>query len=78
LEIPPTLDESQQVFCLEYSELGIDIYASAREELDLLLWEEIDVLWRNYALEDSRNLTQDAQELKMNLLAKIEEIDHAA
>ncbi len=77
LEIIPTLDESQQVFCLEYSELGIDVYASTREELDFLLEAEIDVLWRNYALADDKELTPDAQELKDRLLGIIEEIRNA-
>ncbi|MBS1912741.1 MAG: hypothetical protein JST22_12205 [Bacteroidetes bacterium] len=78
LEITPTLDESQQVICLEYEPLGIDIYASTRDELDTLIYEELDVLWRNYALEDPRNLSLDARELKSKLLAAIEEIGHAA
>jgi hypothetical protein len=77
IEISPTLDDSQQVFCLEHEPLGIDIYASTREELDMLLWEEIDVLWRNYAVEDSDRLTPDAQELKQYLLEAIEEINNA-
>ncbi len=77
LEITPTLDDSQQVFCLEYEPLGIDMYASTREELEVLIYEELDVLWRNYAIEDPRHLSLDAQELQTELLAAIEEIDNA-
>jgi hypothetical protein len=77
VELIPSLDDSRQVLYLECERLGIDVHASTREELDLLLWEEIDVLWRNYALEDARNLTPDAQQLKRNLLEAIEEIAHA-
>jgi len=78
IEITPTLDDGYQVFCLEYTLLGIDVYASTREELDALLSEEIDVLWRNCAREDLSNLTLDARQLKDQLLDAIEEINNAA
>lgn len=77
LEITPAFDDSRQVFCLQYERLGIDVYATTREELDSLLSDEIDVLWRNYAREDPSDLTLDAQQLKIYLIEAIEEIDNA-
>ncbi len=77
LELTPVLDESQQVLCLVYPELGIDICVTTRDELDIALREEIDFLWRNYALEDSAMLTADAVEVKKRLLQTIEEVPYA-
>ena len=37
LELTPELDETQQFFCLETPEMGIDVYAYTRDQLDLEL-----------------------------------------
>jgi hypothetical protein len=78
-ELIPTLDETQQLMCLVDAALGIDVFASTREELVTLLQEELDVLWRNYAREDDDNaLTPGAQRLKAALAEAIEEVPNAA
>ena len=74
LKLQPELDESQQLICLEYLELGIDVYAFTREELVELLESEIEFLWRMYALADDERLTLKAAELKHNLLNTLEEV----
>lgn len=52
---------------------GNTIEDSRQELLDFFL-----SLWRNYALEDDRNLTAGAQALKLQLLALVETVDQIA
>jgi hypothetical protein len=78
LLLTPALDETEQLLCLSDPTLGIDICAPTREELDVALHEEIDVLWRNYALADTvQPMTDAAASLKQRLVEAIEE-RHAA
>lgn len=77
--LEPELDETKQLICLQEPNLGIDIYAFTRDELDEVLSAEIDALWRNYAMEEDDKLTPQAQELKRNLKDALqEEITSAA
>lgn len=39
-------------YVLEYPELGIYLVHSSIEGLDVLLFEELDIIWRQYVLED--------------------------
>lgn len=78
LELTPDLDETQQLYCLEYNKLGIDVYAYTRDQLDLELREQIAFLWDSYAMADDEELTAAAQQLKNDLLAAIKEVKDAA
>jgi hypothetical protein len=62
------LDETAQFHCIEDGDFGIDLVASTREELELDLLHELDVLWRQYALEKDDILTSAAKKLKNSLL----------
>lgn len=74
----PELTEDQQLLLLSTAELGIDVYAATRDDLYTALLEEIDLLWRNYALAPDDDLSDAAVRLKQNLLATITEIPGAA
>jgi hypothetical protein len=71
--IEPELDESQQFMVLMDEPLGIDVVAATREELFTALAEELDVLWRNYALAADEQLSPAAIQLKTRLREAIEE-----
>ena len=75
--LEPSLSDSEGLICLEYPELGIDVFAATREELLTELQEQIVMLWEEYALEDDSRLSAPAIELKNRLRAAIEEIDNA-
>jgi hypothetical protein len=77
LNLEPCLDESKQLFLLQHEKLGIDIFAYTRDELEIAVREELDVLWRNYAKADDSELTEGAIRLKSDLLAAIEEFKNA-
>lgn len=79
LEMTPFLDEeTKQLFCLEMADLGIDVYAYTRDQLDLELKEQIAFLWDTYAVASDNELTSAAMVLKRNLLAALHEVPHAA
>lgn len=78
LELTPDLDETLQLYCLEYRSLGIDVYAYTRDQLDLELREQIAFLWDSYALADDSDLTKTAQDLKNNLRSALREVLDAA
>ncbi|MEI7670834.1 MAG: hypothetical protein WCK00_01845 [Deltaproteobacteria bacterium] len=78
LVLIPDLDETKQLYCLEYPTLGIDVYAYTRDQLELELWEQIAFLWDNYALDNDAELTEAALHLKKNLLDNLKEITDAA
>lgn len=74
ISIVPTLDETAQFYCISFSDFGIDIIESTREELERDLYEELDMLWRQYALEQDDTLTDGARILKHALLDAFEEL----
>ena len=78
LELTPELDETQQLYCLEKPELGIDVYAYTRDQLDLELREQIAFLWDTYAMAANEELTGAAIVVKQNLLAALREVPGAA
>ena len=71
LELTPEFNETQQLYCLEKPELGIDVYVYTRDQLDLELREQIAFLWDTYAMAADDELTGAAIIVKQNLLAKI-------
>ena len=68
LRLTPELTDSKQYMILRHEPLDIDVIAPTREELLTELYEQIGVLWREYAKEDDANLTPSARELKQRLL----------
>jgi hypothetical protein len=78
LELTPELDETQQLYCLENPELGIDVYAYTRDQLDVELKEQLAFLWDTYALAADGELTGAAIAVKQNLLVTLREVRCAA
>lgn len=78
LQLTPEHDETQQLYCLEEQDLGIDVYAYTRDQLDVELKEQIAFLWDDYAQVPGEELTDAAIRLKQNLLAAVREVPHAA
>jgi hypothetical protein len=74
----PTLDETGQLLCIDCPELGISAFAPTREELLDELADEIETVWREYALERDEMLTEKALELKGRLLGAMREERFAA
>jgi hypothetical protein len=74
LTLIPTVDDSGQLLCLEHPPLGIHVFAESRDELQRALEDELDLLWRNYALvSDLTTLTPAAAELGVRLRAAIDD-----
>jgi len=78
LQLTPELDETQQLYCLEEQDLGIDVYAYTRDQLDVELKEQIAFLWDDYAQAPDEELADAAIRLKQNLLAAVREVPRAA
>ena len=72
LHFTPKLDDTGQYYCIEGESFGIDLMAGTREEIETDLYQELDVLWRQYACQDSARLTKSADDLKRRLLAAFE------
>jgi hypothetical protein len=68
LPIPMTLEWDDRIFTFKDQVLGIDVYAESYDALRLSVLEELDVLWRNYALAPERDLDNDAMAVKAALL----------
>ena len=65
-------DAGEFVYVLEDEGIDLHIVAERVEELEKFLEEEVEFLWKNYALENEKNLTVDAQKLKKRLLDRFE------
>ena len=61
-------DFEDRCFVYQNEDLGIDAYSSKYEDLRASVLEELDVLWRNYALAPDEELAPDAMAVKRNLL----------
>lgn len=71
--LTPYLDEFKQLYCIEYPDLGIDIFASTRKELEDELVQQVRFLWETYT-QCSGEMTEQAKTLKTNLNNMIQEI----
>lgn len=67
IEFKPCLDNSKQLYLLEYPQLGIDVAVYTRAELKSEIEEQIVFLWEEYANEEDEKLTSSALELKRNI-----------
>jgi len=70
LSIPVSYDFEDRLFTYQNEDLGIDAYSSKYEDLRTSVLEELDVLWRNYALAPDEELASDAVSVKRNLLQR--------
>ena len=68
----PFLDETSQNFTFQEAPFGIQLLTVSREELETDMYEELDFLWRQYAEENDEALSEDAQQLKQQLLDAFE------
>lgn len=78
ISLSPRLDEdSRQLFVIEDEEIGLDVFATTRDELVSELTGQLAVLWLEYAKEDDSLLTESAKALKYRLLEKFREVRNA-
>ncbi len=71
--IPQLDDETKQMFVVTREDLGVEVFASTRDELILELNEQLAVNWLEYAKADDSELTETALSVKRNLLAHYKE-----
>ena len=74
ISLSPVLSECRQLMVVEHAPLDINVFAETRELLLDELFEQIYMLWVEYALEDDALLCSSAQQLKYRLLDAIEEV----
>ena len=76
IQLLPHIDDTKQLYQLEYLDLGLDIVVFTRSELEDEIKEQISLLWYEYAEEDNKNLTNDAISLKNKLhsIMKVEDL----
>lgn len=67
LWLTPMLSEDGELLRLEFGELGIDVFAPTRRELQEELAEQLGMLWAEFALEADEKLSEPATELKKRL-----------
>lgn len=72
IEFIPELDDTSQLLTVEHFILDIYLVASTREDLERNIEEELDLLWRNFALEDDDKLTEAAIHIKEAMLENFE------
>ncbi len=77
LTLQPKFDESEGLYTVENELLGILVFAYSRAALVDELYEEIWVLWDEYACERDENLAASALDLKRQLLDALEEVESA-
>ncbi len=76
--LEPTLNDSQQLICIEDQRLCIDVFAESREKLLDELSEQIMMMWIEYALSPDELLEAPAKKLKVELIASFNEVSNAA
>ncbi len=77
-EIPVSLDETEQYLVAVYPPLALDLSARTRQELTIMIEEDLEALWRNIVTADDACLAPDARTLKEWLLARFGGDAHAA
>jgi hypothetical protein len=77
LVLEPSLDDGKQLMCVEDEKLGIATFAQTREALITELFEQLAMLWAEFAHAHDSELDGPAQELKRSLLARFTEVTDA-
>ncbi|GBU24462.1 hypothetical protein R83H12_01092 [Fibrobacteria bacterium R8-3-H12] len=72
LVLTPKLDDTKQLYTIDYPKLGLIAFAYTRQELIEDIKSDIVYLWEEYALASNNELTEDAKQLKNELLELIE------
>jgi len=72
LILTPKLDDTKQLYTIDYPKLGLTTFAHTRQELIEDIKSDIAYLWEEYALATDNELTEDARQLKNELLGLIE------
>lgn len=70
LSIPVNFDYDSRLFMFTDPAIGVDAYSDKYESLREVVLEELDVVWRNYAVADIKDLAPDALILKKALLSR--------
>lgn len=78
LEIPLVLDETEQYLVADFPPLGLYLSAQTRQELSVMIEEDLDLLWRNIACASDQVLAPDARAVKTWLRARFRGGRHAA
>lgn len=74
LSIPVTVNWQDKIFLFQDSALGIDAFAPKYDELRATVLEELDILWRHYALAPDDKLDAEAQSVKAALLSRFKRV----
>jgi hypothetical protein len=68
-----TFDEGQRLFEIHDENLNIYVFAKTRDELLSDLYEQLFVLYTEYALASDNEITEEAKKLKQTLLKTLKE-----
>jgi hypothetical protein len=74
----PEFDEVTQLICISYEHLGIHVFATTRDRLITELYEQIAMLWNEYAKADDLSLDLEAIKMKQNLLSVFSELPNGS
>ena len=77
LRIITIYDNEDNLFIFQDSTLGIDVYSEEYSGLKDAVLDELDVLWRNYALASDEELASDALLVKKALVGRFRKADNA-
>lgn len=72
------LDDTKQFLCIEYEEIGLNVFTTTREKLVDEVHEQLAMLWVEYAKAQDNQLDSYAIELKNMLLNTFTETNYAA
>ena len=73
--LTPTLDDTKQLYTINYPEIGLNAFAYTRQEIMDDIKSDIIYLWEEYVKSDDK-LSEDAEILKNNLKDIIEEVKY--
>lgn len=63
----PEFDELTQLICISNEHLGVYVFATTRNRLIIELYEQVAMLWNEYANVDDHSLDLEAIKMKQNL-----------
>lgn len=67
ITLQPALTPDGELILLEYEPFTIMLAAHSRKELDQMLAADLEMLWRDYAMQEDELLSAGAVRLKRNL-----------
>lgn len=75
LSIPITVNWKDRIFVFQDRVLGIDAFALTYDKLRASVLDELDILWRHYALAPDDDLDAEAQTVKAALLSRFKVVN---